>query len=425
MTASHQPPGAPPAGDPPQEEAPELPLLGEPADGIPEVIGTAEGLAAVAAELAAGTGPVAVDAERASGFRYGQRAFLVQLRREGTGTLLLDAEALGDLDLLQPHLAGAEWVLHSATQDLPCLAERGLVPGRLFDTEYAARLLGWERFGLGAVVERTLGVRLAKEHSAVDWSTRPLPEDWLRYAALDVEVLLAVRDVLAAELEAAGKTGWAEQEFAHLARFAPAVHDEPWRRVKGVGRLPARRHLAVARALWELRDDRAREADLAPGRLLSDRALLALATRPPGSARELRDIIARTDRRRVPGAEDAQRWYAAVQEASALPEEALPSRHPEAAPRSRRSQAERNQIKERLAALKEALRARAAALHMGAEILLSPAVVRELAGERRFASAAHVQEEAVAAYLRDHDARPWQIEQALAPVTEVLRRHAV
>ncbi|WP_341855258.1 DUF3000 family protein [Brachybacterium sp. GPGPB12] len=114
------------------------------------------------------------------------------------------------------HPAGRARVgAHAAGQDLPSLAELGLRPGGLFDTELAARLLGMERVGLGAVVEDTLALRLAKEHSAADWSKRPPPESWLVYAALDVEVLVQVRDVLARRLEEAGKADWAAQEFAH------------------------------------------------------------------------------------------------------------------------------------------------------------------------------------------------------------------
>ena len=146
-----------------------LPLLEAPADGVPDVIDTPRALQRAAEALAAGTGSVAVDAERASGFRYGQRAFLVQLRREGTGTLLIDPEPFDDLLPLNGALRGSEWVLHAATQDLPCLADLDMTPDALFDTELAARFLSYDRFGLAAVVGETVGVRLAKEHSAVDW----------------------------------------------------------------------------------------------------------------------------------------------------------------------------------------------------------------------------------------------------------------
>ena len=175
---------------PAEDELP--PLLTEPEDGVPFVIDSDRGLQRCADALAAGTGPVAIDAERASGFRYGQRAFLVQLKREGSGLWLVDPEPFDTLVPLQKALGDAEWILHAATQDLPCLAELGMSPHSLFDTELAARLTGLPKVGLGAVVENLMGVRLAKEHSAADWSTRPLPKDWLRYAALDVELLLSL-----------------------------------------------------------------------------------------------------------------------------------------------------------------------------------------------------------------------------------------
>ena len=141
-----------------------------------------------------GIAGLALDAERASGYRYSQRAYLIQLRRAGAGTALIDPVPLPDLSCIQEATEGAEWILHAATQDLACLAEVGLHPSSLFDTELAGRLLGYPRVGLATLVETILGAGMKKEHSAVDWSTRPLPEPWLEYAALDVEVLLELRE---------------------------------------------------------------------------------------------------------------------------------------------------------------------------------------------------------------------------------------
>ena len=180
------------------------------------------------ARLAAGNGPVAVDAERAHGFRYSQRAYLIQLRRAGAGTHLIDPIAFApreerdpaDLSALGAAIADAEWVIHAASQDLTCLYEVGMVPQTLFDTELAGRLLGYPRVALGTMVEELLGIRLLKEHSASDWSTRPLPAEWLTYAALDVELLLELRDLLAGQLQQSGKWEWAQQEFAALVAGA-------------------------------------------------------------------------------------------------------------------------------------------------------------------------------------------------------------
>ncbi|MCF6743588.1 ribonuclease D [Blastococcus sp. KM273128] len=311
-----------PPQDPAAPEGPEaIPLLA-PRDGLPPVIETSTQLVEYAEALRGGTGPVAVDAERASGYRYGQRAYLVQLRREGSGTGLLDPIPLPDLSVLQAAIADVEWVLHAANQDLPCLAEIGLVPARIFDTELAARLAGLPRVGLGAVVESLLGYSLQKGHSAADWSTRPLPEEWLVYAALDVEVLVDLRDALAAILEEQGKAEWARQEFeAILAAGPPAPRQDPWRRTSGVHGLRSRRQLGMLRAIWEARDELARKRDVAPGRVLPDSAMVAAVQADPkneGALLELPVFRGRANRRLV------RHWFDALARGKALPEDELP-----------------------------------------------------------------------------------------------------
>src|SRR4029078_4964229 len=131
------------------------------------------------------------------------------------------------------------------------LAEVGTVPRRIFDTELAARLAAYPRVGLGAMVESVLGFSLEKGHAAVDWSTRPLPEPWLRYAALDVEVLVELRDALEAVLRDQGKLAWAQEEFAAIVAMpAPEPRVDPWRRTSGLHRVRGRRPVAAARPAW-------------------------------------------------------------------------------------------------------------------------------------------------------------------------------
>ena len=261
------------AGPEPAERVVE-PLL-VPRDGLPPLVDTASALQAATEALAAGTGPVAVDAERASGFRYGHRAFLVQLRRGGAGTVLIDPVACTDLSGLDAALADTEAVLHAASQDLPCLADLGYRPRQLFDTEIAGRLLGYPRVGLATLVETILGLGLEKSHSAADWSTRPLPQDWLLYAALDVEVLVELRDHLARQLTEQGKMDWARQEFAAVLAAGPQPpRADPWRRTSGIHRVRNRRGLAVVRELWLERDKIARRRDLSPTKVLSDAAIV-------------------------------------------------------------------------------------------------------------------------------------------------------
>src|SRR5580698_6098712 len=287
MTGAAEEPG------PDEEAAPRIvavPLL-EPRDGMPPLVGTADALADATQRLAGGHGPVAVDAERASGFRYGHRAFLVQLRRGGAGTVLIDPVACPDLSGINTALADVEAVIHAASQDLPCLADLGYRPRLLFDTELAGRLLGYPRVGLGTLVEEVLGLSLEKSHSAADWSTRPLPEEWLRYAALDVEVLVELRDALAEQLDEQGKSEWARQEFAAVLNAQPAApRPDPWRRTSGIHRVRSRRGLAIVRELWLERDRIARRRDLSPTRVLPDAAIVEAARSVPGPAASLADL---------------------------------------------------------------------------------------------------------------------------------------
>ncbi|OLT11401.1 3'-5' exonuclease [Pseudonocardia sp. CNS-139] len=298
-----------------------------PADGLPAVVEDHTALARTADAFTRGTGPVAVDAERASGFRYSQRAYLVQLRRAGAGTALVDPIPLGsDLSALAPALTGPEWVLHAASQDLPCLAEVGLVPARLFDTELAGRLAGLPRVGLGPLVEQLLGLSLEKGHGAADWSRRPLPEDWLVYAALDVEVLVELRDVLAGLLAEQGKLEWALQEFEAVRTAPPpAPRAEPWRRTSGIHKLRKPRLLASARALWEARDRLAAERDIAPGRVLPDSAIVEAATAAPRTPQDLAalPIFRGRAQRRLTGY-----WFGALSEAYRLDQTDLPRASP-------------------------------------------------------------------------------------------------
>jgi ribonuclease D len=164
-------------------------------------------------DLLDATGPLAVDAERASGFRYSSRAYLVQVHRSGAANYLIDPVSVGHLGDITRALGDQEWIIHAAHQDLACLREVGVEPQTLFDTELGARLAGLPRVGLQGVVEDILGLSLAKEHSAADWSTRPLPPEWLTYAALDVELLPRVREEIWRILSDAGKADLAREEF--------------------------------------------------------------------------------------------------------------------------------------------------------------------------------------------------------------------
>ncbi|MTE21483.1 ribonuclease D [Streptomyces sp. TRM43335] len=392
-----------------------VPLL-EPREGIPPVTTTPEALAEVVSAFAAGRGPVAVDAERASGYRYGQSAYLVQLRREGAGTALVDPVGCPDLSSLGEAIADAEWVLHAATQDLPCLRETGMLPRRLFDTELAGRLAGFARVGLGAMVENVLGYSLEKGHSAVDWSTRPLPEPWLRYAALDVELLVDLRDALEEELERQGKLDWARQEFAAIvAAPPPAPRKDPWRRTSGMHKVRRRRQMAAVRELWTVRDRVARRRDVSPGKVLGDTAIVEAALAMPTSAQALAALPGFGQRM---GRRQLEQWLAAIQRARALPESELPQPAlAPAGPPPPRAWADKDPAAAaRLAAARAAVTGRAEELNLPQENLLTPDTVRRLCWEPPH----EISEPAVAEALRAHGAREWQVEQTAPLLTAAL-----
>ena len=405
------------------EPEPERPLLTL-RDGLPPVIETVEALVEFSRALAAGQGPVAIDAERASGYRYSSRAYLIQLRREGAGTALVDPIAFTSLAPLAEALGDTEWILHAATQDLPCLAEVGLRPTTLFDTELAGRLLGYPRVGLATLVETRLGYRLAKEHSAVDWSTRPLPAPWLEYAALDVEVLVELRDALAAELVAAGKDDWARQEFDYLRSFEPPTRVDAWRRTSGLHRVRGRRALGAVRALWETRDQIAEQRDVTPGRIIPDTAIVAAAQAMPSD----KGTLMRTRGFHGRGAERyANRWLAALREVEHLPEEELPTRSPRGeGPPLPRAWAEKDPVAaKRLQVARDEMAKVAERNTMPVENLLTPDYLRRTlwAPPRTREPGALLDE--IAAQLAAYGARSWQIA-LTAPIltTAVLRADA-
>lgn len=389
----------------PAEPLPAVPLPAvELLAGIPEVVADPASLTRAVEALMAGSGPVAVDAERASGFKYGQRAYLVQFFRRGGGTWLIDPIACSDLHVIAERLADAPWILHAASQDLPCMREVGLVPTRIFDTELAARLLGRERVGLAPLVESELGLHLAKGHGAADWSRRPLPDDWLRYAALDVEVLVDLHDILAADLVRSGKDTWAAEEFdAVLHQPAPLPRRDPWRRTSGLHRVRGRRALAVVRALWESREDLAQRMDISPGRVLPDAAIVAASTTPPASREAL---AAMAEFRKGHAARHLDRWWTCIQAARALPDDALPlPALPADGPPPARLWRDRDPAAaDRLARVRAALSAVAESHAIPVENLVPPDAVRRWAWD----PPEPVDEVTVAQSLREAGARPWQ-----------------
>ena len=310
------------------EEVVAVPLL-EPAEGTPDVIDTEDAFRDALALLSQGSGPFAVDAERASGFRYSARAYLIQIKRSNGGLHLIDPIPFGPGHTLFIELNNLlntdEVILHASTQDLPCLRELGINPVKLFDTELAGRIAGLPRVGLGPLLESLMGVSLAKEHSAADWSARPLPKDWLTYAALDVELLIELRDRMYLTLESAKKLPWALEEFASILKAPPTPpRVDPWRRTSGMHKIKRRDQLAIIKSLWIARDAVAATQDIAPGKLLNDSAIVELAIAAPTTKREFEKCL-RPLGLRARWMENLQLWLDSIAAAIALPEDQWPA----------------------------------------------------------------------------------------------------
>lgn len=402
----------------PEEVAP-TPLL-RPERGVPPIIDTEQAFDAALAELAKGTGPFAFDAERASGFKYSARAYLIQIKRRGGGLHLIDPIPFGPghrcFIALNNLIAEEEVILHASTQDLPCLRELGIHPQILFDTELGGRIAGLPRVGLGPLLESLMGVSLAKEHSAADWSKRPLPEDWLNYAALDVELLIELRDKVHQLLVDAKKLKWAEQDFNSIVHAPPpAPRVDPWRRTSGMHKVRKRNHLAVIRGLWEVRNELAEEADISPSRLLSDAAIceIALASdKSPITNRKHLEKILKPLGLRARWLDNAASWISAISDAISLPEDKWPetkSKSDSMPP----IKIWRERFPDRYAPLSHArhnLAGVAEGLSIPLENLISPELVRRICWKPPIESGV---EEALVAM----GARPWQAE-ICAPVLE-------
>ncbi|MEY3636560.1 MAG: hypothetical protein RL147_989 [Actinomycetota bacterium] len=407
------------------EEIVAVPLLA-PAGGTPEVIDTEPGLVQAIEELKMGSGAFAVDAERASGFRYSARAYLIQIKRNGGGLHLIDPIAFGINHPLILELNNVlntdEVILHASTQDLPCLREIGINPQQLFDTELAGRIAGLPRVGLGPLLESLMGVSLAKEHSAADWSVRPLPMNWLTYAALDVELLVELRDRMYQMLLDSKKLPWALEEFASiLAAPPPAPRIDPWRRTSGMHKIKRRDQLAIVRSLWIARDEIASKTDIAQGKLLNDNAIVELAIAAPVTKKEFEKAL-RPLGLRARWLENLPLWLESIASAVSLPEQEWPQM---------RTNADslppiklwRDKFPDKYAPLSHArlrLEKISEENNIPVENLITPELVRRICWNPPSGSTENLQVEEVQTQLLSLGARAWQVNLVGQAISEAL-----
>ena len=398
-----------------------------PRHGVPEVISNESDFEKLIAQLLNGSGPLAIDAERASGYRYSQRAYLIQIYRENGGLHLIDPIPLKDSKLWEKfnkEFSAYEWVIHASTQDLPCLIDVGLKPELLFDTELGARIAGCDRVGLGPLAESLLELQLAKEHSAVDWSIRPLRPEWITYAALDVDILLDIRNSVEKLLTEQNKLKWAKQDFASILKnyqnyvFSDAAKPDRWRRTSGMHKVRDRLTMAIVRDLWFSRDELGREIDLAPGRVLGDEAIIELATKRPDNLEAVAKVIGRRTRLEAP---PFNRWLNVLNLALKTPLDQQPElRVPSQSLPPIKIWKDRNPLGyARLTHARAALIELSTQIQIPTENLVTPELVRKICWQDPPASSSEY-EDFVIEQLNKTGARPWQIELVTPPISAAL-----
>lgn len=237
---------------------------------------------------------IALDTEFLREKSYFAQLCLIQIATHDV-VACIDPLAIEDLspllDILYDHRCLK--VLHAARQDLELFYDlRGTVPSPVFDTQIAATLAGLgEQIGYATLVEKLLGVSLAKTHARTDWSRRPLSDEQIRYAADDVIYLVSAYDKLRNQLDRLGRLGWLTEDFSSLVD--PANYANPpetmWRRIKGVGKLKGVQ-LSVLQALAAWREAQAKQRNRPRRWILRDELLLDLARQRPSDRAALSRI---------------------------------------------------------------------------------------------------------------------------------------
>ena len=381
-----------------------------------------DGLSEALTVIQSSTEPLALDAERASGFRYGQRAYLIQVGVVGQAIYLIDPVAQYENTLwanLIEILSARPWIIHAASQDIPCLAELGIKPSKILDTELGSRILGLPRVSLGTITEHYLSLKLAKEHSAVDWSERPLRNEWLEYAALDVDVLHELWNCVEADLVSNKKYDIATEEFEFLTipqNKAPKL--DRWRSLTGLHEIKDARSLTIAKHMWEAREQLAMDRDYAPGRLIPDAAIVAAVKALPKSKSELSSLRSFTGKASRTFLDTWWDAYTRGSSAKDLVELRIKST---GIPNHRNWPQKFPEANARLVAAKAVIAELSTKMNMPPENILSPDTMRAIC----FEPPTELSAIAVSDFLESKQARKWQVTAVAERFVEALATTAV
>jgi len=245
-------------------------------------------------EALAGQPAVAVDTESNSLYAYREQVCLIQFSIPGAD-YVVDPLAGLNLSPLAHLFASPEVqkVFHAAEYDVMCLKrDFGFRFANLFDTMWAARILGWPRVGLGDVLKETFGMRTNKRYQRYNWGKRPLEPEALAYACMDTHYLLPLRRLQVDALMQKGRLEEAQEVFDQLTASEPMSHTfdpEDFRHIKGAGDLTGREQ-AVLRELYIWRDQEAHRQDRPLFKVLNNHILVTLAQARPRTPEELAGV---------------------------------------------------------------------------------------------------------------------------------------
>lgn len=228
---------------------------------------------------------ISVDTESNSLHAYREQVCLIQFSTPTTD-YILDPFVFEDLSALGPLFSnpGIEKIFHAAEYDLICLKrDFGFTFANLFDTMYAARVLGYPFVGLDNMLAEKLGIKVDKRHQKADWAARPLTPSQIDYARFDTHYLLQLRDILENELEEKGRLQLAREDFARACKVEQSrekVNGTSFRRFSARKDVSTR-ELTILNELCNFRDQVAEHMDRPPFKVVDDDTLLAVARNLP------------------------------------------------------------------------------------------------------------------------------------------------
>jgi ribonuclease D len=239
------------------------------------------------------TSCLAFDLEADSMFHFTEKICLIQMATRHC-IYIIDPLAIHDMSPLSAVMEDpmVRKIFHGADYDIRCLCRDFKISvNNLFDTELAARFLGYTETGLDAVLRKKFDVTLEKKYQKKDWSQRPLPEEMIRYAANDVRYLIDLYKLQLNELTEKDRLEWVFEECEILSGVKPANADDSplFTRFKGAGRLDPR-SLAVLESLLEFRVKEAQQKDRPPFKIIGNHSLLQIVSEKPNSLKQLKEL---------------------------------------------------------------------------------------------------------------------------------------